>query len=608
MKKVLSSLCAVWCVLQVAAGGTEPLPFAPGPEWRVFFSNRLDGETASRIDPALDTLTLDDGTAIAARPVVLEDGRIDLNTVLGSRQPPGQLAAMAAGFTVERAGTVRIGAGCDWWFSCYVNGELVYSTMASGNDDYPITPDDHVFEAPVRAGVNAVVLLVKSGTASWQVACAPTELAADSVRGRIADRMTERLRLRQLAAARAEVESGPWLAAPEPGTMSVGFITAGKVPAGIDYRVAGSEKWTRKWDAEGGMARQTRSIHLVRLTDLKENTRYQYRIVMADPESNREVIDPAIREFTSFTADALDYRFLAFSDTQFSPWTRVKMLRRALALDAAAGAAFFVSLGDVADGFDDFRMAYFDSFLDVLNMAEPARPFIPVRGNHELRGREADMWFDCFGKSYGLFRQGEVCFLVLDSGEDKPAQPLTRHHTGMTVDWPGYFAEQQAWLAEAVRSPIFTDAKFRVVLCHAAPYSHNGAYMMNQVRRLIGRCFTGPEPQFRIHLWLSGHVHEYRRTMPGTSRIVAAKSPGALDGEGADYPFTIVTNDGPGGGRDMTVLAVAVSGGMLKVEALELDGEVLDSFAVDANGGVVESHSAPELKIYDGATGEAAGT
>ena len=62
-------------------------------------------------------------------------------------------------------------------------------------------------------------------------------------------------------------------------------------------------------------------------------------------------------------------------------------------------------------------------------------PMYYTRGNHETRGRSAwafQNYFSPFSEHiYYMYRQGPVCFVALDSGEDKPDSDL--EYYGLTM-------------------------------------------------------------------------------------------------------------------------------------------------------------------------------
>lgn len=95
-----------------------------------------------------------------------------------------------------------------------------------------------------------------------------------------------------------------------------------------------------------------------------------------------------------------------------------------------------------------------------------------VRGNHETRGNKAREYAhyapSTNGTFYGAFREGDVMFVVLDCGEDKPDDfPV---YAGLN-DFDSYRSEQARWFAELIRSKEYRTARWHVVMNHFPPVS-----------------------------------------------------------------------------------------------------------------------------------------
>lgn len=96
----------------------------------------------------------------------------------------------------------------------------------------------------------------------------------------------------------------------------------------------------------------------------------------------------------------------------------------------------------------------FSGFMDVaIDLFAKEKPMYYARGNHETRGLFATSFQRYFSPKephlYYLVRQGPVCFIFLDTGEDKPDSDI--EYSGIT-DYDRYRTEQAQWLAQAVQS------------------------------------------------------------------------------------------------------------------------------------------------------------
>lgn len=66
------------------------------------------------------------------------------------KAPAKSAAVFYNEFESERDGVMQIGMAADWWFECRLNGEAVYSTLAGGNREQQFSPENHVFNLPVK--------------------------------------------------------------------------------------------------------------------------------------------------------------------------------------------------------------------------------------------------------------------------------------------------------------------------------------------------------------------------------------------------------------------------------------------------------------------------
>jgi len=74
-------------------------------------------------------------------------------------------------FNSLTGGNFPVGMGADWWFECYLNGEMIYSTLETGNEFNYISPANHSFLLPVRQGKNLLAIRVLAGSKGWKFSC-----------------------------------------------------------------------------------------------------------------------------------------------------------------------------------------------------------------------------------------------------------------------------------------------------------------------------------------------------------------------------------------------------------------------------------------------------
>lgn len=142
-------------------------------------------------------------------------------------------------------------------------------------------------------------------------------------------------------------------------------------------------------------------------------------------------------------------------------------------------------------------------------------PFYLVRGNHETRGLFATSFMTYFptptGKPYFTLRHGDVFFIVLDGGEDKPDSNLEYYET---ADYDTYRKEEAEWLKRVVETEECKSAKYRVVLIHMPPI---GGKIMWHGPKHAGECFLPILNKANITVMLSGHTHRYSYNTPETT-------------------------------------------------------------------------------------------
>lgn len=183
-------------------------------------------------------------------------------------------------------------------------------------------------------------------------------------------------------------------------------------------------------------------------------------------------------------------------------------------------------------------------------------PRVFVRGNHETRGESARLMDDWFlpqgGNYYFSFKTGDVFFIVLDSGEDKPDDHV--EYSGL-VDFTSYNLQQADWLERVLGSPEYKDAKYHLVLVHRPPNTTIAPHFAPVMSQLINRD--------DIHLVLSGDSHVAGIFSPGETGL----------------PFT-VANCGGSELDDMAVVLVKVHPDTIDLSVIRIDGVVLESSTI----------------------------
>ena len=540
-----------------------------------------------------------------------QDGVFDLDKLSGKK---ANSAVLVCNISSKTDHQTWLGVGCRI-FAVRVNGQTVYDFTGKGlgNDYDPVTFTDHIFPVTLKKGNNEIQ--IETCRTSWKL---------DYCYGK--DRRIEwRLAVRELPdyqPVKAGLAHPEFFSRPDLGSVMITFITRQPVPAGVDYRLRGTSEWHREWDLAGDcVLREKSRIHRIRLTDLKPDSEYEYRLVLLEPPAGmdgfkralwskrpyREVLLPN-KHFRSFGMKP-DFNFFVLGDTQISlsegcktVAQRAEFMRKMQAMQEFRKADFVVHVGDVDSYEHDLEKSYFSDFFDQFSQPDAERPvqWVYVRGNHEFCGIGAENWSDLFlmpgEHAYYAFRRGEVLFIVLDCGDFVKAD--NEAFNGPILKLDPLYERQTRWLEALRRTSEFRSAKFRVVLAHVEPQIEKDI-MSEKTREMMAPLLADRSPEGRIQLWICGHVHKYWRVNRGSSDLISRRPirKWALD----KAPVTWVSVDAPKGNSskpDFSYLSVSVSKDEITVSALDENGKEFDRFSIDPQGKVTELFQSPELKHF----------
>ena len=271
---------------------------------------------------------------------------------------------------------------------------------------------------------------------------------------------------------------------------------------------------TRHYETVAGRKQAHKTLHAVRLNNLRPGTKYCYRIfsqevlewkhgdnVLYGRTVASNVYKRAPFRFRTFPATGTDCSFVILNDIHGRADDMTELCR-----EINFGKHDFVMLnGDMSSSIENEEQLFRD-FIDAsVNLYASETPILYNRGNHETRGVFADSLGDYFpgrdGRFYGIYRYGDVCILLLDCGEDKPDDHA--EYNGL-ADYDAYRAEECAWLKKAVRSEEFLTASARIVLLHIPPAAGawHGSVHLNEL-------FVPVLNEAGIDLMLCGHDHRY---------------------------------------------------------------------------------------------------
>jgi len=574
----------------------KPLPPAEKWSWHFYYTANLpDGLFDQGKNPIRNQiLTLPDKQQVhGVKFNYPAGGMINLYDIISPRPKVLERTILTAEVQSSAAGKNIIGVGVDWKFKLYCNGKLVYDTTRFGNGAIPTSNDDHYVELELRAGANELVFEVFGGSQRFDVAVAPKDIPS------------------------LDICYKPWVVFPDSNDncVSIVFSLTRPAPAGVDYRLKGSEQWRRVYNNLGGQIRRDLAVHHIRLDNLQPDSEYEYRAVMIDETRQFKEIPLAVQTFK--TAPAVNsekpFSVLFTSDIQFRPPQRKEALQQLFNNQESRQSDFFAFVGDV-DWTSNFDRSIIEEFVNYyLDAAGRSKPLVMVRGNHELYGRDTNRYFTYFPapesgrEGYFMFRYGQVCFIVLDFGDDEPRRPAPS--TRCLHDLDVYLAQQSKWLEKALASNDFQSAKFRIVLAHATPLGYGQGYMPENVRRMIDPLLGSDDPRYRIHLWIGGHIHRPFRSIPLQE---SCYSPLSRSGKplqfkhpaiGKNYAFTVVTMSGPNGGiptnLQLTNLLLKVNKDQLEIIHRDREHNSFDHFSITPDGKVKDIQRADWFRRRD---------
>jgi len=348
------------------------------------------------------------------------------------------------------------------------------------------------------------------------------------------------------------VQHGPYLTNMTTDAVTIIWFT-NKISAGAVEILDEDGSWREVSAQKHGLKDAYSLMHKIEIKGLKSGGTYHYRTV------SREIKNPnpygvlfgqrlvsAASRFEVFSTKRSDFSVYIINDNHEDK----KNIRALLSLFPLRAGDFVVFNGDMVNFMSDEKQI-FESVIDpATEFFAKEFPLVYVRGNHELRGKNARNWYDFFptseGEPYFLFRQGGVEFYVFDSGEDKHDSHF--EYSGL-VNFDAYRMEQTIWLKNRLQEEKEEKPLFRVALMHIPLYGGSDWYGERQNRKLWGGLLN----QHGIDLMVSGHTHKFS-WVPYRQGV-------------HNYPIII--------GGTKNFIRLDVTSKQLTVRAISLDGKVL---------------------------------
>lgn len=316
----------------------------------------------------------------------------------------------------------------------------------------------------------------------------------------------EQLR-RQYMIPAQKVVFGPFLSAPDTGSVRISWETAGLVPSYLEYWKKGcpSDRIRVESSKLHGVLEHN-SSHDVRLTGLEPGSEYEYEIFTMKPVLLTPESTGIKRSFEMPAKDKNKFSFFCITDIH----SDVGYISRALSLPEFAAADFTVLLGDNLSHAAGAEALYKGVTSPVNSQSadcDKDRPLVFVRGNHEQLGVYAKEFFKVMGhpcgESFYTFSWGTVFFIVLDSGGDTLGYDDSIMFSNRLER-----EKQRRFLEETVKCESYLKAEFRVVLMHIPPTKNIPESVSTELYRMT-------EPLRMAELTpdavICGHLHAYEK-------------------------------------------------------------------------------------------------
>lgn len=354
----------------------------------------------------------------------------------------------------------------------------------------------------------------------------------------------------------------PYLQAPSANGMTIMCITNKLCYTYIEYG-EGTQMDKVAYQTEAGLINAYNRVNKIRLSNLKPNTTYNYRVVSKEILSFQpykltygETIFSEVNSFTTLNPEAKEVSWLVMNDIHDRP----KSFPHLINLNGDNPYDYVFLNGDMFDYQDDEKQIIDNLLQPCTDSFASRKPFLFVRGNHETRGkfaRHLGNYFDSVSDKYFYsYQWGPVYNIVLDTGEDKPDSHEV--YAGI-VDFDDYRKAQAAWLEKEMQKKSFRTAPFRVVMMHIPHYYSGDWHGTMHCRELFAPLFN----KYKVDLFIAGHTHKY----------------GVFDPVKGKHHYPIIIGGGPKEGN-RTIMKVKATQQQITLSMLKDNGTEVGSYLV----------------------------
>lgn len=284
----------------------------------------------------------------------------------------------------------------------------------------------------------------------------------------------------------------------------------------------------------------------VTFTGLKPGARIDYDVLGGKPEG--------LGSFYTAPTGPAPFKAVVFGDTR----TRHDLHRRVMAAMENSGAHFVIHTGDlVADGNDT---AQWPLFFQIEGAMLRKSAFFPVLGNHERNNPRFYEFFDV-REPYYSFDWGAAHFTILNTDLGNVALSADAREA--------FEREQTRWFEDDLRKA--QKAEFRFVVMHNPPLT---AVKKRQGTNRYSESLVPLLEKYKVAAVFNGHDHNYQHHLQNGIRYIVTGGGGAplypVDGPMENITQKVVSTE--------HYVILSVEPGLAKVEAIGLDGAVLDAF------------------------------
>lgn len=259
----------------------------------------------------------------------------------------------------------------------------------------------------------------------------------------------------------------------------------------------------------------------VRITGLRPGIEYRYRLISKEITKYRpydiqygDSISTSWEKFTTLNPNQKSFSFVLTNDGHDKPEKIKNLLKKTPLKDI--DMVFY--LGDMISYYDKENDPYYAYIDPSVELFAKNKPFISIRGNHEMRGKLTRNYMNIIGcpnnRFYNIVYFGNTAVIILDTGEDKPDTQAV--YAGMN-QYDNYRMEQLEWLKKESSTKEFKAAKNKIVLMHIPPIATGDKNNPESHAELeLEKHFKPLFNKIGIDISISGHLHKYMLAEKGS--------------------------------------------------------------------------------------------